>query len=203
MVLFDGARDVDTLAPVGGTGALSRLHGVEIRGVWSEKEREAVFRGRHRVYVEELGVMPPRPSGMVTDRFDRLDGTLNLAAVLDGRIVGGARFVVDRGHGTPVDDRFDFAAHLPVDAVGAGGSMLWVLPEARGRRDLVPRMMKAGHLWCADQGATHVLGTVNPRRAAGFRRAGYHPVGQAFTHEGSGLPMLPVVLTLRRARAVA
>jgi len=157
------------------------------------EERRRVFRGRYDVYVDEMGAMPPNPRREVRDRFDELPSTLNLTVVDGLRIVGGARWVVDRGQGTTADAYYDFRPHLPADALRGAGSMLWMAPEARGQKGLIARLMAEGLSWCIDEGISHVLATVNPPVASRFAKVGYRPVGEAFTHD-SGLPVQPMIL---------
>jgi len=161
-------------------------------------EAAELYRGRHEVYVREMRAMPPRPDGQIRDRFDGRPHTLNLAVVADDgtprkRIVGGARWVVDGGTGTTADAYFDFAPHLPPDALRGAGSMLWMLPEARGQRGLVGELMAEGLAWSIEQGVSHILATVNPPVASRFARVGYEPVGHPFLH-ATGLPVQPMVL---------
>jgi N-acyl-L-homoserine lactone synthetase len=171
----------------------------DVRAATTAADREAVFRGRHRVYVDEMGAMSPRVDGMIRDAVDDAAGTLNLVICDEtGRIVGGARFMADEGRGTTADAYYDFSPHLPANAQRGAGSMLWVLEEARGVPGLVPRLMAAGHAWAAERGLTHLLATVNPPVAPRFARAGYVPVGEPFTHQPSNLPVQPMLLELRR-----
>lgn len=152
-----------------------------------------VFRGRYEVYVEEMGAMPPNPAREIRDRFDDLPGTLNLLVTEGLRILGGARWVADRGWGTTADAYYDFRPHLPDGAQCGAGSMLWMLPEGRGRKGVIRALMEAGRDWCVREGLSHVLATVNPPVAGRFEKAGYRPLGDAFLHT-SGLPVQPMVL---------
>jgi N-acyl-L-homoserine lactone synthetase len=175
--------------------------GYQIRAARPE-ERRGVFRGRYEVYVEEMGAMPPNPWRVIRDRFDDRPGTLNLA-VFDGeRIVGGARWVADRGEGTTADAYYDFSPHLPEGALRGAGSMLWMAPEARGQRGLIGELMAEGLSWCIEEGISHVLATVNPPVASRFARVGYRPVGSPFVHD-SGLPVQPMMLETGVLPAVA
>lgn len=169
-------------------------HGHVVRPAVGLQDHEAVYRGRHAVYVDEMGAMRPRPYRRVRDGFDARPTTLNLVAEKDGRILGGARFVVDDGEGTTADGIYDFRPHLPEGAWVGAGSMLWMLPEGRGIKGLIREIMDVGHGWLADQGVTHVLATVNPPVAERFARVGYRPVGRPFVHGPEGLPVQAMVL---------
>jgi hypothetical protein len=168
-------------------------HDLVVRAAVSDADLEAVYRGRHRVYAEEMGAMARRPDRRIRDAYDTRASTLNL--VIDGPvgIVGGARFVVDEGEGTTADAYFDFRPFLPPDARRAAGSMLWLLPEARGRRGLIAELMAQGHGWVADRRASHVLATVNPDVADRFSRVGYRSIGSPFVHGADRLPVQPMV----------
>jgi len=168
------------------------------------RQLEAVFRGRHQVYVEEMGAMTERVDGQISDRFDWASSTLNVVVIDDAtdRIVGGARWVKDTGRGTTADRYYDFTGHLPGWAVAGAGSMLWMLPEARGRRGVIGEMMAEGLAWCLEQGITHVLATVNPPVAGRFEKVGYRRVGEPFLHGAEALPVQPMVLTTAHAVAI-
>jgi len=168
-------------------------------------ERGELFRGRYDVYVREMQAMPPRPDEAIRDTFDDLDETLNLVVVRDDggrspRLVGGARWVADRGRGTTADGYYDFSPHLPTWARRGAGSMLWMRPEARGQKGLIGDMMAEGLEWCIEQGVSHVLATVNPPVAPRFARVGYEPVGRPFRHS-SGLPVQAMILETAVAQA--
>ena len=166
------------------------------------RDLEAIFRGRYQVYVEEMGVMPPSADAMVSDPFDWDPTTLNVVVEREGRIVGGARWVMDTGRGTTADKFYDFRDHLPPWAVPGAGSMLWMLPDARGLRGAIADMMAEGLGWCLEQGITHVLATVNPPVAGRFEKVGYRCVGEPFVHQGTQLPVQPMML-LTEAYAAA
>jgi len=167
------------------------------------RDLEAIFRGRYAVYVEELGAMSERVDGQISDPFDWDPTTLNLVVEHEGRLVGGARWVRDTGRGTTADRYFDFSDHLPPWAVPGAGSMLWMLPEARGVRGLIREMMGKGLTWCVEQGITHVLATVNPPVASRFERVGYERVGVPFLHGAEALPVQPMVLVTEQAQRAA
>jgi len=169
-------------------------HGFVVRTASGPGDHEAVYRGRHAVYVDEMGAMMPRPDGRIRDRFDARPNTLNLVVDHGGVLVGGARFVADDGTGTTADQYFDFDPHLPEGALAGAGSMLWMLPVGRGIKGLITEMMSQGLGWCLDQGLTHVLATVNPPVAARFARVGYRPIGEPFLHGPDKLPVQPMVL---------
>lgn len=168
-------------------------HGYVVRPAVGLADHEAVYRGRHTVYVEEMGAMGARPFRRIRDRFDTQPHTLNLVADKGG-VLGGARFVLDDGGGTTADRYFDFRPHLPEGAWVGAGSMLWMLPAARGTPGLIREMMDVGHRWLAEQGATHVLATVNPPVAPRFARVGYRSIGEPFLHGPDALPVQPMVL---------
>ena len=65
---------------------------MEIRAIQSEAEREACYRLRMAVFVDEQGVPP-------WEEMDADDETaLHIAAIADGEIIGTAR-IVDKGNG--------------------------------------------------------------------------------------------------------
>ncbi len=85
-----------------------------VRRARSAAEVDAVLLGRHRVYSEDHDFFEPTADGRIHDRFDTYpDTTVHLVAELDGGIVGGVRYCIDDGGvGLPVDEVFDFSAHV-------------------------------------------------------------------------------------------
>lgn len=170
-----------------------------VRRAYGPADHDAIYRGRHAVYVDELGAMTPRPEARISDRFDDRTHTLNLVVEREGTIVGGTRFVVDDGTGTTADAYFDFSPWLPDEAWPGAGSMLWMLPDARGLKGMIPEMMAWGLDWITRLGGTHVLATVNPPAAPGFERVGYRRVGEPFLHGPDQLPVQPMMRLTERA----
>jgi N-acyl-L-homoserine lactone synthetase len=162
----------------------------------STDEIDGIFRTRHKVYVEEEGYMAAQPNGRVYDRFDAYPTTVNIIAVDDGRVVGGARFCVASTAGTPTDDVFDFAAYLPEHARGGSGSMLCIERAYRRIPELAFSIMGMGFRWAREQGLSCIIGAANPDVQKFLYRLGFQPLAQARYDEHKRLQFIPVILSM-------
>jgi CRP/FNR family cyclic AMP-dependent transcriptional regulator len=170
--------------------------GIRVRFAESTPDLDALFRLRHRVYVEEKGWFPPQRDGRVIDRFDAYPNKVNVVAVVDGQVVGGVRFVESSPVGMPADYFFDFTPFLPHDARVGSASLLCLDPELRKSGGLVSSMFGMGYHWAMSRGLTHLVGPFNPAVAPAFLATGVRPVAPEFIHEESGLPVVPAIFTL-------
>lgn len=169
---------------------------LRVRVARTTDELDAVFRLRHRVFVEEEGYMPPRPDGRIADRFDAYPTTANIIALVDGDVAGSIRFMERSAAGVSTDEFFDFGDLVPRDVRDGSSGMLVVAREHRTVPRLVVSMIGMGYYWAASRGITTLLGTINPERREAFLRSGYKEVAPEFHHEERGLGVQPVVLEL-------
>ena len=103
--------------------SLDRPLGITIREATTTALLDATFQSRHRVFVEQVGVLSARADRRISDRFDAFPETVNLVASLGDRVVGELRLVEAGAAGIPADDHFDFWPHLPADARVGSASM--------------------------------------------------------------------------------
>jgi N-acyl-L-homoserine lactone synthetase len=159
-------------------------------------EIDGIFRTRHKVYVEEEGYMAAQPDGRVYDRFDAYPTTVNVIAVDDGRVVGGARFCVASTAGTPTDAFFDVAAYLPEHRKSGSGSMLCVERAYRRIPELAFSIMGMGFRWAREQGLSYIIGAANPDAQKFLARLGFQPLAQARYDQHKRLLFIPVLLSM-------
>lgn len=161
------------------------------------EERDALFRVRHRVYVEQGGYMSPRAEAHICDRFDAFPSTTNLI-VLDGQeVVGGVRLTEQCAAGMPVDGYFDFAPYLPPDTGGLGSASMLCLDAAyRHKRRLIPGLGGMLYALAMRRGITHILAACNPEIERSMVASGYRRVAPAFRHQ-SGVDVVPLLLDVR------
>lgn len=161
---------------------------IKIKIAERDVDRNAIFRGRHRVYVEEMGAMSARDDQRILDVFDTFRKTVNIACVADGRVVGGLR-MTEGGPplGTPADKLFDYTPFMPADAHYTSSSMLFIEKAYRGRNELIMGLFMMGYFWSVNRGADYILAPVNPPVARKLLRLGFHSVSDRF--EIHGLPV--------------
>lgn len=174
---------------------------VKIKLAVADVEKDAVYQGRYKVYVEEMGVMPQREDGRVIDYFDTFAKTANIACYRQGRIVGGVRLTIGGDVlGTPADFYFDYASLLPENALPVSTSMLFLEQEFRGHPQLLMGMFLMGYFWAVSKGGTHLLAPVNPPVGRNLKRVGFEQVGEDFEHHG--LPIRPMLWDLKKTNSM-
>ncbi len=127
----------------------------EVVRVTEPSDLEALYRFRHEVYVDELGWLPPDPSGLLRDGFDDLAYNY-VATDGDGKVVGSMRVVPDSPAGLPLErvaplDGFRDGARNLVELC-----RLVVRSDHRGSR-LGGLLMKAGYQRAVIQKASHIV----------------------------------------------
>ncbi len=171
---------------------------IRIKVARSAEELDCVFKLRHRVYVEEEGVMNPRADGRITDRFDAFPTTVNFIALSPDGIVGNLRLCERTDSiGVPADEYFNFEPHIPEHCrklVNAG--MLCMSRRFRGKMRLSNNLIMMGVYWSCSIGASHVLAPTNPKAKTFFNRVGFDEVASQFIHKTTGLKLLPMILDL-------
>lgn len=160
-------------------------------------EIDQLFRARHEVYVDEEGALEARPDGRVYDRFDALPATENIIGVVDGRIVGGFRMVLDSEAGLPADDYYDFSQYYADGSPRASLGMLFVRKEYRGNPRLLGGMLLLGYHWLSARGVKVAVSPMNPAASKHMERAGGVAVGPVST--AHGLPFVPLILRVDEA----
>ena len=147
-----------------------------VRIAATPRELDAVFRLRHRVFVEE-GYMDARPDGRILDQFDAYPGTANIVAVVADTVIGAVRYMQPTDGGSSVEEFFDPRPLAPQGARLAVGSLLVVDPACRGLPRLTVNLTAMGFYWAASHGLTHIVGVVNPVAEAGFAQSGFRRLG--------------------------
>ena len=159
-------------------------------------ELDATFRVRHKVYVEEEGLLQPTPSGRIVDRFDAFPGVANVIATVAGEVVGAMRFMEYTEAGASSEDHFDFSAFTREAERPGASSQLVVRRDYRKLAGLTFSMVAMGYMWCIRRGLTHLTGVANPTAVPLFKKAGWEVFGEEFYGEKLKVPIQPMTLDL-------
>lgn len=174
---------------------------VKIKVAEEDLTREAIFRGRYQVYVEEMGAMPSQETQMILDSFDTFNATVNIACIADKEVIGGLRMTEKLAPlGTPADHLFDFSPYYPPEAKCVSSSMLFMRKPYRGRSELVMGLFLMGYFWAVKRGAEYLLAPVNPPVGAKLKRMGFKQV--ADDGESHGLPIRPMLWDLSQVNSI-
>src|SRR5262245_21049423 len=109
---------------------------IQIKLAETAAETDALFKLRHQVFAEEMGVYMPRPDGRLYDRYDTYATTNNIIAIDRNRVIGTIRLTSWSEAGMPAEEFFDIAPHVPEMGQVCCASMLCLEPEYRGRNNL-------------------------------------------------------------------
>ena len=174
--------------------------GIRIKVARTTEELDCVFKLRHQVYVEEERVLPANSDKRIVDRFDAFPTTVNFIALSPGGIVGNLRLceLIDTV-GTPADDFFDFRPYYPKNGgkvLNAG--MMCMSRKFRGKMRLSTNLMMMAVYWGSSIGVSHVFTPVNPRAETLFKGVGFEAISSDFSHEKTGLKLLPMMLDLKK-----
>ena len=174
--------------------------GIRIKVARSADELDCLFKLRHQVYVVEEGVMKPCSDGRIADRFDAFPTTVNFIALSPDGMVGNLRLCeLKERIGAPADEYFDFQPYIPDNCkslVNAG--MLCMSRRFRGKMRLSNNLIMMGIYWACSIGASHIFAPINPKAEAFFKRVGFKVTAPKFTHDKSGLKLLPMILDLNK-----
>ena len=76
----------------------------------SSRDKLRLYRFRKQVFVDEEKRLQA-DGDLITDLYDSIDETVNIAAVCNEKIVGALRVTLESGAGFPGDRHWDFSAY--------------------------------------------------------------------------------------------
>ncbi|WP_051275242.1 N-acyl amino acid synthase FeeM domain-containing protein [Aestuariibacter salexigens] len=171
--------------------------GIKIKIAQQPEEIDGVFKARYTVFSEQEGKFPATPERRIYDRFDALPTTRNIAAVVDGEVVGGMRITEMSAAGLPSDTYYDFSHLLPENkSLIASASMFCLHNDYRSMRKIAFMILCMSCYWGIKRGITHVVAPINPDIAPIIKMVGFEQVGDIFTHERSGMAICPMMLDM-------
>ena len=164
-------------------------------------ELDALFVTRHKVFVEEQGNLANWPDQHIADRFDAFPSTANIIALAGEKVVGGLRLSRNGDKGSPLDELFDFAPYLPVNAESASVSHFCLLSAYRGGNlRLGFSLLYMGAFWALRGGLRRLVMACGADVARLAQGMGYQQVAPKVPHPQLDLPVVPLVLDLRQVK---
>ena len=150
--------------------------------VTASDELEALYRFRYRIFVEDMGWLPPHSSGLLHDEFD--ESAHNYAAFGDeGQVIGSIRVVPDGLFGLPLER---YAPPNALDDYRHGKTLAefsrWAVHPSHARSLLGARLMKAGFERMELMDATHGIldASVDGKEIRLYERAGFTRMGAEY-----------------------
>ncbi len=163
----------------------------------SATDKKAVFRLRHRVFVEQEQRFGHGVSADITDIFDSFDETINIMALKDNELIGTIRVVLDNPVGLPASEFYDFKQHMgPVEGKIACFGWLCTLKEYRQYPGLLIGLIKMAVNEMKKDNTRHLIATLHPPLMRYLERSfNATRVGDDFKSEELGVPMTPAFLS--------
>jgi CRP-like cAMP-binding protein/predicted GNAT family N-acyltransferase len=170
----------------------------QVRQATTKEEREAIYRFRYTIYVEELkrqygGVDHERR--MLHDEADEDPKTIHLYVGTSNEVLGSMRVVRWRAGDVPDAIRERYSVDLLTGAERIAGcelGRLMVRPSARGRF-IVPSLLRDScAILTADHGTQLAFGSCRPGLLAFYQRLGFRPYAgrMIVDSEGFSVPMV-------------
>ncbi|MCB9680216.1 MAG: cyclic nucleotide-binding domain-containing protein [Alphaproteobacteria bacterium] len=170
---------------------------VRVKVAETAEELEALYRCRHRVYVEQGGYKAARPDGRVFDAYDTwpVDRCVNFIALVDDEVIGGVRLLLAADDdGTSSDRIFPFCDHFVPGTLRGSGSMLVVDQAYRHHTRLTTSLMSVFYHYAWVVGVQELYGCVNPHIWPACQRVGARALAPIPQTSDDGLPYVPFIL---------
>lgn len=163
-----------------------------LKAASSACEKEAVYRLRYRVFVEEEHRFE-HPSDLIFDVYDTLDENVNFIAMEEGKVVGSLRVTIDNPLGLPAMEHYDFRPLMKQKSGKfAGIGWLCVSERYRRHRGILAALFKMIVRETKKHGVRHLIAPLHPEILPLLRRFGAKPVDKTFFSEELKVPMVPI-----------
>ena len=164
-----------------------------------DAQREAIYRLRYSVYVQEVGKPYPAADHAGGRLHDCIDAeSLNLFAMREGEMVGAFRGTFDLAIFQHCDPWSRIVAQLyrqyPDRRKIALASRLVVAHQERGRTRTAVALMCALYYFAREDGVDLCVCHTSERHLRLCARMGWRPFGQPFFHADSASVQIPLVL---------
>jgi hypothetical protein len=173
---------------------------VRVAKAASEAEREAVYRFRYHVYVEEMGLSPPEADRARKRLADPLDEVaFSYALIEGGDVVGALRVVVmtDVRDKAPLVEKFRMEPALdafPESAVWT--TSRFMLDPKRRHGTAIFRLMEAAWTDSVARGARLNYGDCSPHMVPFYEHLGYRRYTRAYNDTAYGFKV-PILMLVR------
>jgi GNAT superfamily N-acetyltransferase len=178
----------------------------QVRIAQTEEERQAIYRFRYRVYVEELGKSPPSADHANKILKEELDDTaVLLYAAEDGEIVGTLRNNFDVPEGLP--ERLQRVLELKRFGVAfAPGALSYtsrlMVAAERRHTSVMRRLVQAIYRMTRDRGVRLSFLHAPPSLVPLYEHLGFRRYTHAFKDEVAG-QQVPMVIVVRDVEQLA
>ncbi len=166
---------------------------IDYQIIRTTSERIKLYRFRKQVFVDEEQRFQTA-SDHITDLYDSIDETVNLAAIDNGRIIAAMRITMDNKAGFPVDHHWDFKAYrsrLTGPCVNFG--WLCCARAFRNQKGLIKTLIAKGAEQAKKRNACHILAVIHPPIFDMLHSCfGGRQIGAPFLDPHMNVEMLPI-----------
>jgi CRP-like cAMP-binding protein len=163
----------------------------------NSKDKELVYRVRHRVFVEEERRFS-HPSDYVFDIYDSFDETVNVLGLDGDTPIASIRVTNENPVGLPAFEHYDFRPFIRT-LKGKYGCVGWLCTLKRYRRypGLIMGLFKMVVREMRKAGIRHMIATLHPPVMAMLESSfGAKAVGEEFFSGELKVPMLPIYVDI-------
>lgn len=163
----------------------------------STRDKAAVYRLRHRIFVEEENRFAHHGDHII-DQYDSFDETENILAFDGEQPIAALRVIMENAAGFPAADFYDFGP-FRCQLEGRCACVGWLCIDSAHRRHpgLLIGLIKMAFREMRKHGARHVLATLHPPVMPMLERiVGARAVAAAFHSEVLNVEMLPIHVDL-------
>lgn len=166
---------------------------MDIRTITTTAEKIRLYRFRKKVFVDEEQRFKA-DSDQISDLYDSLEETVNLAAFHQDEMVAALRVTLDGAAGLPVDRHWDFKGfRAGLDALAAGFGWLCCTRKFRHKSGLIRSLVAEGARQAGQNGADHILGVIHPPIFDLLHHCfGVKQIGSPFLDPHLGVDMIPI-----------
>ena len=165
---------------------------IDYRVIRTTSEKIRLYRFRKQVFVDEeqrFSIV----SDHITDLFDSIDETVNIAAFNDNKIIAALRITPDSDAGFPADLHWDFSdirSRLTPPCVNFG--WLCCAKAFRHHKSLIKTLVARGAGQAKKMGARHILSVIHPPAFTLFNQCfGTRKIGDPFLEPHLNTKMIP------------
>lgn len=166
---------------------------VRVKFAETDAEKDALYRARHRCYVEQGEWMVPRADGRIHDIYDDLSVTRSIMAWCDGEVVGGGRYTEENPVGSVADEMFDFTPHL-TGRKRASPSMFFVDHAFREAPAVARCITNLFHHYAVHMGCDETYAACSPMAWPAVKKFGVVELSDDVLVGRNGLPFIPYKL---------
>ncbi len=166
---------------------------IHLKAATSAKEKDLVYRLRHKVFVEEEARFE-HPSDRILDFYDTLEENVNFIAMEGGEVVGSLRITIENEVGLPALEHYDFMPLINSKKPGLFANIGWlcISKDYRSHRGILAALFKMAVRESKKKGVQHLIAPLHPPLFPLLKRFGARAIDKEFFSEELRVSMIPI-----------